>query len=157
MMRRLYKNSANNDVGNPLIKVCVNCELDGTCSTCRTPSETFTSNEMNVKLNASSATMLYSCRQRNIITLHNGGIVKWAAELNQEMTNPTCLSNGCGNCTIPQICTATRNYRLMTRWSRNQIVTQKNVRTWRWVASIRAPSPVDIGIGNKIPFITKQI
>jgi hypothetical protein len=109
---------------------------------------------MNVELNVLCPAMMNwiggEVDSRNIVAVHNGGLVNRTGELKKELAKPRALSDGVGHGPILSLGTGTRDCRLPLgrpgdkRWSKIDTVPRSGA------PGIRAARPVCIGIGNNV-------
>jgi hypothetical protein len=87
---------------------------------------------------------------RNVVAVHNSGLVDGTGELKKELSKPRALSDGVGHGAILNLGTGTRDCMLPLgrpgdkRWSKIDTVPRSGA------PGVRAARPVCIGIGNDV-------
>jgi hypothetical protein len=109
---------------------------------------------MNVELDVLCPAMMNwiggEVDSRNVVAVHNGGLVDGTGELKKELAKPRALRDGVGHIAILSLGTGTRDCRLPLgrpgdkRWSKIDTVPRSGA------PGIRAARPVCIGIGDDV-------
>jgi hypothetical protein len=119
-----------------------------------TPKSNLFANKMNVELDVLRPAMMNwiggEVDSRNVVAVHNSGLVDRTGELKKELTKPRALSDGVGHGAILSLGTGTRDCRLPLgrpgdkRWSKINTVPRGGA------PGIRAARPVCIGISDDV-------
>ena len=110
--------------------------------------------KMKIDIDVFGPLVLYgiacNVRGRHIVTIDDGGMIRWVTKLMQELAQPAGLGNTICDATVFGLGSTPRDSGLPLRGPGQQVMAEKHTEPGGGLARVRTAGPIGVGISQKV-------